>query len=348
MATIRSTTLGERDRRILAALVSSYIEAGEPVSSLWLAERPGFGLSSATVRNILARLEASGLVRQPHTSAGRVPTDRGYRAYVDQLLNARRPSRPAPQIEARLRRASSVPDALEDASHELSRMSHQIGFAFAPADDAATLRHIEFVPLDSRRVLVVLVSTSGDIAHKVVEVEEEVRPSDLQQAANYLNTQFAGRALVDVRDEIEARLRKERMLYDRLVERALRLAASGFAAISPSDTVFIQGASLLLEENAGFPIETLRTLLRMIEEKHRLVRLLNECIEGSGLTIVIGREHVTPDLQPFSLIVSTYGEGPRAGMVGVLGPTRMHYARAIAVVDGMSRAITSVLGERTS
>jgi heat-inducible transcriptional repressor len=348
MATPRSNTLSDRDRRILAALVHSYIEGGEPVSSLWLAGRPGFGVSSATVRSVLARLEERGYLHQPHTSAGRVPTDLGYRAYVDQILDGRRPARPAPQVEARLRRAATVPDALEDASHEVSRASHQIGFAFAPADGAATLRHIDFVALDTRRVLVVLVTTSGEIANKVIELREDVRPVDLEQAANYLNTQFAGKALTDVRDEIEARLRQERVLYDKLVERALKLAARGFAAISPADRVFIQGASLLLEEGAAFPIETLRTLFRMIEEKHRLVRLLNECIEGTGLTIVIGREHAVPDLQPFSLVVSTYGGTTRAGMVGVIGPTRMHYARAIAAVDGVSHAITSVLVGRIS
>jgi heat-inducible transcriptional repressor len=343
MSSPRSTTLSSRDRRILAALVHSYIDQGEPVSSLWLAEQRGFGVSSATVRNVLARLEESGFVQQPHTSAGRVPTDLGYRVYVDQILEARRPARPAPHVQARLRRAASVSDVLEDVSQELSRAAHQIGFALAPASEAATFRHIDFVALDDRRVLVVVVATGGEVAHKVITLEDTVRPADLQQAANYLNTEFAGLTLADVRDAIEARLQQERVLYDRLVARALRLAASGLTEMTPSGGVFIQGASLLLETEAAFPIEALRALFRMIEEKGRLVRLLNECLEGAGLTIIIGREHATPDLQPFSLVAATYRDGSRTGTVGVIGPTRMRYARAIAVVDGLARAVTSVL-----
>jgi heat-inducible transcriptional repressor len=343
MVAVRSTRLAERDRRILTALVHSYIEKGEPVSSLRLAEQRSFGVSSATVRNVLSRLEEAGYVQQPHTSAGRVPTDLGYRIYVDQLLEGRRPSRAAARVQARLRRAATVPDVLEDVSQELARAAHQIGFAVAPESQVATFRHIDFVALDERRVLVVLVATGGEIAHKVIELDEALRPADLQQAANYLNSEFSGLALAAVRDAIEARLRQERVLYDRLIQRALTLAASSLSELETSDTVFIQGASLLLEGTADFPIETLRALFRMIEEKHRLVQLLDECIDGAGLTILIGREHTTPEMQAFSLVASTYRDGSRTGMVGVIGPTRMRYSRAIAVVDGVSRAMTSIL-----
>jgi heat-inducible transcriptional repressor len=344
----QAAPLSDRDRRILGALIDCYIDQGEPVSSLWLAEQRRFGVSSATVRNALGRLEEAGYLRQPHTSAGRVPTDLGYRAYVDQILNGRRPARPAAHVEARLRRAATIPNVLSDVSHELSRASHQIGFAVAPAREAATFRHIDFVPLDERRAMVVVVATSGEIAHKVVEVDETLRPADLQQAATYLNREFAGLTLAEVRDAIVARLREERVLYDRLVARALRLARSSFEEIVPEASVFIQGAALLLEDPAGFPLETLRTLVRMIEEKDRLVHLLTECLEGNGLTIIIGREHAAPDLQPFSVVAATYRDGPRTGMVGVIGPTRMRYARAIALVDSLSRAVTSVLVGRVS
>src|SRR5690348_15037596 len=158
----------DRQHRILASLVAEYIEQGEPVSSSWLAEHSPLGLSSATVRNILAHLEERGLVRQPHTSAGRVPTDTGYRLYVDLLLTARRRTRPAPELEARLRRSGTVGDLLETASQEISRASHQIGFAMAPAAPNLRLRHIDFVNLDGRRVLVVVVATGGHVTHKII------------------------------------------------------------------------------------------------------------------------------------------------------------------------------------
>src|ERR671912_700064 len=146
--------LPERDRRILGVLVQAYIDDGEPISSLWLASQ-GFGVSSATLRNILAKLEEQGFVRQPHTSAGRVPTDLGYRSYVDQLLAERRSSRPAPQVEARLRQTGTVADLLSHVSQEISRVSHQVAFAIAPAAETTTLEHLDFTPLDGGKVLVI-------------------------------------------------------------------------------------------------------------------------------------------------------------------------------------------------
>src|SRR5262245_40954268 len=159
----------ERQRRILARLVAEYIEQGEPVSSAWLAEHSALGLSSATVRNILARLEEQGLVHQPHTSSGRVPTDSGYRVYVDGLLGSRKKPKMLAEVEARLRRTKTVGELLENASQELSRASQHIGFAIEPSSPAVRLRHIDFVNLDNNRVLVIVVSTGGQITHKVIE-----------------------------------------------------------------------------------------------------------------------------------------------------------------------------------
>src|SRR3954453_17713659 len=168
----RHPELPERDRRILGALVQAYIEHGEPISSLWLASR-GFGVSSATLRNVMARLEELGYVHQPHTSAGRVPTDLGYRAYVDQLMSERRAARHAPDVEERLRRAGTVEDMLSHASQEISRASHQVGFAMVPATEAM-FEHLDFVKLDAGKILVVLVSTGGHISHRGIE------PADAQ------------------------------------------------------------------------------------------------------------------------------------------------------------------------
>jgi heat-inducible transcriptional repressor len=342
--------LPERDRRILGVLVQGYIDEGEPISSLWLASR-GFGISSATLRNILARLEEQGYVRQPHTSAGRVPTDLGYRCYVDQLLVERRSSRPTPQVEARLRRAGSVDDLLSHVSQEVARASQQLSFAIAPAADTATLEHLDFVPLDAGKILVVVVSTGGHVSHKVIEPSEPHGLSELQQAANYLNSEFKGQSLIAVRQAVMARLREERNLYDELMARALRLASTTFSDITSEPTVFIQGTSMLLEDmGSGSPsatLETLRKLLRMIEEKTRLIQLLDDYISGDGLTIVIGSEHHSPDLQRFSLIASTYSDGHGIGSVGVIGPTRMRYSRAINAVEGLSKAISRMVSSRS-
>lgn len=312
------------------------------MSSLWLAGR-GFGVSSATLRTVMARLEEHGFVRQPHTSAGRVPTDLGYRCYVDGLLADRRASRLTPQLEARLRQAGTLEDLLSHVTHEVSRASHQVGFAIAPAADTATLEHLDFVPLDSDKVLVVVVAGGGHISHKVVNTPEKYEVRELQEAANYLNREFKGRTLVEVRQAVVDRLREERTLYDALMARALRLASTTFEGMDAGPAVFIQGTSLLLDEitasDPDITLETLRTLVSMIEEKTRLVRLLDEYISGDGLTVVIGSEHHSPDLQRFSVVASAYSDGRSTGAVGVIGPTRMHYSRAIKAVDSMSNAI---------
>jgi heat-inducible transcriptional repressor len=342
--------LPERDRRILGVVVSAYIEQGEPVSSLWLA-KGRLGVSSATLRNVLARLEEQGYVRQPHTSAGRVPTDLGYRNYVDNVLAERRASRPAPNVEARLRRAGSVDDLLSHVSQEVSRASHQVGFAIAPSADTTTLEHLNFVPLDGGKILVVVVAAGGHVSHKIIEPTEQYDQTELAQASAYLNNEFKGRTLFDVRQMVIERLREERTLYDVLMARALRLASATLAHVDSNPVIYVQGTSMLLEdvssEDPDVTLEALRALLQMIEEKARLLRLLDDYLGGDGLTVVIGSEHPSSELRRFSLVFSTYSDGRGTGAVGVIGPTRMHYSRAINAVDSLSRVVSRVVGAKS-
>ncbi|MGH9173232.1 MAG: heat-inducible transcriptional repressor HrcA, partial [Vicinamibacterales bacterium] len=330
-----SPALVDRTRRILAALIREYIETGEPVASAALTRRAGLAVSSATIRTVLAQLEDMGFVWQPHTSAGRVPTDLGYRFYVDLLLEAKRSTKDSAGVEARLRQqAGDVPlidDLLSSASHVLSEVSRHVGFAIAPANADAIFHRIEFVSLSSHRVLVVVVARGNQVSQKTIEMSEEIDRAELVRAANYLNEQFAGQTLDQVREGVLAKLREERTLYDQLLGLALRLASSSLENLE-SPTVCIDGTSSLLDEvvrASGLSLATLRALLAMVEEKQRLVRLLNEYIDGPGLTVVIGAEHSDPELRPFSLIASTYFDGRSTGMVGVIGPTRMRYSRAI-------------------
>src|SRR5215471_12768993 len=338
----RHPELPERDRRILGALVQAYIEHGEPISSLWLASR-GFGVSSATLRNVMVRLEELGFVRQPHTSAGRVPTDLGYRIYVDRLLAERRAARLAPALEERLRRAGTVEDILSHASQEISRASQQVGFAMVPCSEA-TFEHVDFVALDAGRVLVVLVSSGGHISHTVIEPAERYDADELHGAANFLNTEFKGRSLSEVRQLVINRLLEERTLYDELMARALRLASRTFDGLEPQATIYIQGTALLFDaptsEDPETTLATMRSLLRMIEEKTRLVQLIDACMDG--LSVIIGSEHADREMQAFSVVTSTYTDGKRRGVVGVIGPTRMRYSRSINVVDSLSRSINRV------
>ena len=344
-----SFELSDRPRRVLATLVREYIETGEPVPSQMLARKRGLGVSSATVRNVLAQLEELGYVHQPHTSAGRVPTDRGYRVFVDLLLESRRPAKPPFSVEDEIRahagRSPLIEDLLVSVSHMVSRAARHVGFALAD-NHGGILQRIEFVALGGSRVLVVVVSRGNQVTQKVVDAGEDVRPADLVQAANYLNTEFAGLKLVDVREAVLDRLQQERSLYDELLRRALRLAQQTLDTLPGQIAFHVEGAAALLDTaDETVSRETLRALLEMMEEKERLVRLLNKYIDGPGLTVVIGAEHTAPDLRSFSLIASTAVDGDATRTVGVIGPTRMHYSRAITLVDGTTQAVSRVLRE---
>jgi heat-inducible transcriptional repressor len=344
-----SLELPDRSRRLLATLVREYIETGEAVSSQTLARRSGLGVSSATIRNVVAQLEDAGYVHQPHTSAGRVPTDRGYRFFVDLLLESKRSTRPAAALEQELRqqagRSPLAHDLLAAVTHLVTKASRHVGFTLSESR-IAVLQRIEFIPLGGPRILVVVVSRGDQVTQKVVDAGEDVRPEELVQAANYLNTEFAGLPLIDVRAAVLDRLRQERTLYDRLMARALRLANSTLEQMPQQHTFHLEGVSSLLDATTSHDsvgLSTLRALLEMMEEKERLIHLLNQYIDGPGLTVVIGAEHSAPDLRSFSLVASTSVDGSTIRTVGIIGPTRMHYSRAIGVVDGSALAVSRVL-----
>ena len=343
-----SYELTDRSRRLLATLVREYIETGEPVSSQVLARSSRLGVSSATIRNVLCQLEDAGYVHQPHTSAGRVPTDRGYRVFVDLLLESHKPAKSPANVENQLRqqagRSPLMDDLLASVSHLVSRAARHVGFAMVESR-GAVLTRIEFVAIGGPRVLVVVVSQGNQITQKIVDAGEDVRTDELVQAANYLNTEFSGLPLLDVREAVLARLEQERTLYDQLLARALRLARSTLEELPSQHAFHVEGASSLLASPSqdAVSLPTLRALLEMMEEKERMVRLLNQYIDGSGLTVVIGAEHSAPGLRSFSLIASTAVEGSTIRTVGVIGPTRMHYSRAITLVDGTTQAVSRVL-----
>jgi heat-inducible transcriptional repressor len=344
-------SLSERSGRILAALVREYIASGEPVPSSLLARAAGLSVSSATVRHILAQLEEEGFVQQPHTSAGRVPTDRGYRFYVDLLLESKRSERATHAVELRLRRDGSgslVDSVWSRASHMVSQASGNVGFALRPTSDSAVFDRIEFIPLVAARILVVIVARGGHVLQKVVDIGEPLAADELRIAANYLNSEFAGLPLNRAREVVVERMHEERMLYDALMARAMHLASSSFDALPGDHVLHVDGAASLLGENHhGLAIGTLHALLAMVEEKQRLVRILNEYIDGLGLTVVIGAEHLDPSLRPFSLVASTFDDGAATGTIGVIGPTRMRYSRAITVVHGAAQAVSRVLRDPT-
>jgi heat-inducible transcriptional repressor len=238
----------------------------------------------------------------------------------------------------------SLADAvLTQVSHVVSQASRHVGFAIRPAHQAAVIDRVEFIPLSSSRVLVVIIARGGHVLQKAIDVGEPLTADELRQAANYLNLELSGLPLHRAREVVQERMTHERLLYDVLMARAIRLATSTFTNLPEDRELYVDGAATLLATAQGLNLSMLHRLLAMIDEKQRLVRLLNEYMDGPGLTVVIGAEHPDPSLRPFSLIASTYDDGAGVGTIGVIGPTRMRYSRAIAVVDGAAQAVSRVL-----
>jgi heat-inducible transcriptional repressor len=338
--------LDERSRDVLRQLIDLHILTGEPVGSESLARALNRAVSSATLRNIMADLEALGFLNHPHTSAGRMPTDEGYRLYVDSLMEAR----PLPADHAHAIRSElhdvSPRQVLEKASHILSRLSGQVGFVLAPDSSATTFRHVDLVRLSHPRVLVVMVSQTGIVTNKVVEIEERLTQDQLQACANYLNTHFAGMTLEVIRARVVELMKKERALYDSLLQRVIAVGELAFEARPAPSDLYLDGTSNMLDPKVFEDLDRLKALFKTFEEKNRLVRILNACMAGGGLKVVIGRENPDPEMRGTSLVTASLPlEGEGGFGLGILGSTRMEYASAVTLVDHVARAVTQVLRE---
>jgi heat-inducible transcriptional repressor len=341
-----TAVLDDRRQEILRSLIELHIESGEPVGSESLSRALGRALSPATLRSIMADLEALGLLDHPHTSAGRVPTDEGYRVYVDRLMEA--PALApgdAAAIASGLRTAeSSVEQTAERASQLLSRLSRHVGFALLPDIAQTSFRHIDLVPLAHPRILVVMVSASGLVTHKVIEMQERLGLTELQGCANYLNAHFTGMTLGAIRRRLLEMMREEKILYDTLLKRVLALGERAFAIGEPVPSVYIDGTANILARPEFEDLERLRCLVTTFEQKGQLVRLLNECIRGDGVRVLIGHENPDPGLRDLSLVTTSCSvEGEAAWGVGVLGSTRMEYAHVVALVEHVARAVSKQL-----
>ena len=354
--------LDSRAEILLAALIKEHLVTGEAVGSRVLSDRfaHGYGWSPATIRNVMAELEEAGLVDQPHTSAGRVPTDKGYRYYVDNMLGEARLSRSDLKAIDQLFSISDIdaaasPDRLmETASHVLSALSQNVGIVISPSLAENRLKHIEFVQLPDKRILVVLVSSASMIHNKVIRVSDEFTQDELDRTARYLNTEFSGKSLLTIRAEIVERMKEEKALYDRLLQNAVLLCERSLEGEESSGgEVYVDGASNILTKPDFDDIERMRDLFRMFEEKSRLIKILNECMHdpfSGDVHVVIGREHPTDSMRSCALITAPYqvGHNGSVGTLGVVGPMRIEYARIMAMVNYMARLIEHRLGEQTA
>ena len=343
------TEMNERSREIMRLIVEAYTETGSAVGSRTLSRRLDLPLSPATVRNVMADLEELGLLYSPHTSAGRLPTEAGLRMFVDGLLeigNLTEDERSHIESQCAATGRSSQ-KVLEEASDMLSGLSSCAGLVMAPTQEA-TLRHIEFVPLGPGRALVVLVSESGMVENRVIDIPLGMPTSKLVQATNFLSAKLGGRTLADAREDIDEEINAHRAQLDALTTQVVEAGlATWSAGDSEGGVLIVRGQAKLLDDVTALgDLERIRGLFEALETKESLLRLLEVTETGDGVQIFIGAENELFSLSGCSMIIAPYQNHQEqiVGAIGVIGPTRMNYARIIPMVDYTAKLVGRVLG----
>ena len=346
------SALDQRSREIFKRIVDSYLETGEPLGSRNLARILPMALSPASVRNVMADLEGLGLIYAPHTSAGRLPTESGLRLFVDAMLEVGDlTSDERRDIESRVAGGGAgrtVDGVLSEAGRMLSGLSRGAGVVLASKSDQR-LKHIEFVRLEPTKALVVLVGEDGSVENRLIDLDPGTTPSSLVEAANYLNTHLRGRSLAEARAELNQRQQQVRAELDQLTARLIDAGLASWVeatGVRP-DTLIVRGQANLLEDvRAAEDLERIRLLFDDIETQRELVHLLGSAEAGDGVRIFIGSENKLFSLSGSSLVVSPYrdSESRVVGVLGVIGPTRLNYARIVPMVDYTAKLVGRLIG----
>ena len=329
--------LDDRARLLLKTLIERYIADGQPVGSRTLSRASGLDLSPATIRNVISDLEEIGLIASPHTSAGRVPTARGYRLFVDTMLTAQQGEMDAPAL---------TPDqpqkVIANAAQLLSNLSHFVGVVMAPRR-SSVFKHIEFLRLSERRLLLIIVAPDGDVQNRVLFTDTDYTASELQEASNYLNANFSGMAIEQVRARLHHEVDRLRGEIAKLMQAAVQVGSEVMS--QAQDEVVISGErNLLAVTDFSSDMNQLRRAFDLFEQKAQLMRLLDVSSEAEGVRIFIGGESQTVPVEDLSVVSAPYEvDGQVVGTLGVIGPTRMPYDRMIQIVDITSRLVSNAL-----
>lgn len=334
--------LDDRAKLLLKVLVERYIADGQPIGSRTLSRSSGLELSPATIRNVMADLEELGLIASPHTSAGRIPTARGYRLFVDTMLTAQRQALVAPQLPA-----EQPQKVIANAAHLLSNLSQFVGVVMAPKR-SSVFKQIEFVKLSERRVLVIIVAPDGDVQNRVMFTDSELDSSQLIEAANYLNSHYAGLDIEQVRERLRTEVEQLRSQVTDLMQAAVNISAEALSPATQEEQVVIAGQSnLLAVSDFSHDMHNLRRAFDLFEQKTQILRLLDFSSQAEGVRIFIGGEsHIVP-IEELSVVSAPYEvDGQIVGTLGVIGPTRMPYDKMIQIVDITSKLVSNALSHQ--
>jgi heat-inducible transcriptional repressor len=337
----------ERNKRVLQAVIDSYIASGAPIGSTVLVKKYDFGVSSATLRNIMAELEEMGYLTHPHTSAGRIPTDLGYRYYIDSLISI---DNDADDFGDQLRQVpplhgDDIHELMEEASRFLASLSQCAGVVVAPSESETKYKHIEFLRLRGSQVLIIFVTSTGIVQNKLIELDEGIRQQDLNQFSAYLVDELEHWTLTEIRQRLIEKMQEERRVFSQLMDETCR--ASQEVQDRENEKVYIGGASRMLENPEFATVDKMRSMFKAFEDKYKLLRLLDRSVAAEGIKVFIGSENPFFEMQGCSMVVSSYKASPNVvGTLGVIGPTRMQYKQVIQVVDYTAKLLSRLLRER--
>ncbi|MCK4503248.1 MAG: heat-inducible transcription repressor HrcA [Desulfuromonadales bacterium] len=338
-------SLNERSQNILEAIVEDYISSAEPVGSRAISRKHNFNLSPASVRNVMADLEDMGLLCSPHTSAGRIPTGKGFQYYIDTLLEVRDLN----QIEKKNLHNSyrfqnmKMEDIMQEVGRVLSGLSQYTGLVMAPKFISTVFRQIEFLRLSQGRLLMIYVSETGLVQNKVIEADPTLTTSDLEQIGNYLNSELNGLSIHEVRSKLKRELQEDQSHFDKLKKRALSLSCAALQD-DVEDQLYVSGASLMLGQPEFSTPEQMQRMIQTLESKKNLIELLDRGQSAEGVQIFIGSESSHVDLSDCSLITSNFSNQKGAiGTLGVIGPVRMNYSQVVPIVDFTAQLVSRVL-----
>ncbi len=341
--------LDRRSLEVLRVVIREHVRTGQPVSSRSVSKSHSEKLSPATIRNLMADLTDAGYLMQPHTSAGRVPTERAYRYFADEIVAQRTglPRREARKIERILVSSREIDELLGQTGKLLSTMTQQVGVVVAPDLERSILEHVEFVRIAPSRVVAIFVSRSGLVTHRVIDTDEDLAQPELDAISQRLRNQFSGMTLPEARRRLIAALREEREWVEALGARASSAVAHFLEEPFPEESgeLILEGTSQLLGAQEFADLDRLRSVMQLFEERTRLVGLLDRCLGAPGVQVIFGSESNDPGLEPIALVASSYRAGEAMkGLVGIVGPRRMEYARAVSVVDHFARLMSVRLG----
>jgi len=344
---MNKSRLNDRSHHLLKLLIDQYIQSGQPVGSKILAEQFDLGLSSATIRHVMADLEKDGFLTSLHTSSGRIPTEQAYRLFVDDLLMSEVPDQISlEELQEQLNPHQNMSGLLKTASSMLSDVTRLAGVITLPKQNRVNLKQIEFLALSEHRVLAILVLNNREVQNRIICTDRLYSACELQQAANFINDQYAGKDLLTIRKNLMKSLKQDRQTLNHFMKLAIEIANKAFREDVGREDYMLAGQSHLLGLADSNNLSKMRSLFDAFTQKQSILQLLDQCLNSEGVKIFIGKEAGSDVFQDFSLVAAPYQHaGEMMGVLGVIGPTRMPYNHVISVVDMTARLLTTALNE---